>query len=361
MKIACLPDLHCYYTGPGPEEARLEEFRNCAQTAKEIIRHEKCEMVLVPGDLFVTNRPSPAQLMEVINFLTDLPHTYVIAGNHDVGVPGQPNFVNVLATAHMFHHWGITHPRTILTDTIALILMPFVKDMTDDLLIFTLRQQVAQALEEPGDHKIVVVGHYATDISQYASGDFVVGREPVFRMADLQSLPVDAVILGHIHNPKILCQKPLVLHTGALTRRDAGEAKDERGFFILDTDSMTVIFYEIPARRFVDIKVNNSFEEKLPDVRDSYVRIIIQGTEEEFRKIDTQAFKQKVMDAGAFHITGIIPQLESSERCRLENISEITSPLTALRAWLNLKPEVSNEAKTYVLSKAEELLKGVAA
>lgn len=355
MKILCVPDLHCWYTGPKDEQERISEFRSCIDAIKEAAETHAVNFVMVPGDLYVSNRPSPAQVLEIVSFLNNTHSTpIVISGNHDVCAVGQPDFVQVL-TATM----GIdcsNQPTSFRADDTSFALIPFIKGINDEQLLAILHKQIAKL---PDAKYKIVMAHYATDISTYSSGEMALGKEPVFRMADLQGLPVDAVILGHIHKPGILSDGrlgPIILHTGALTRRDHGEGKDERLFYIVDLDNKAITSHPLPARKFVTVNPTMP----MPSVKDAYVRFVWETTDEALKMADTRAWEQQAYDNGAFYVTGIHPHIERTERTRAEGLTEQTSPLEAWGMWLKTQGVAQglNESAT---SEIEKILKEVAA
>lgn len=355
MKILAVPDLHCWYSGPKDEQERVREFRECAAEIDRVATEQRVTCALYPGDFFVTNRPSPSMMQAIIRMLSSVNYFSVgIAGNHDLTAPGQPCFVDVLADMNPL--WGITEPKVVTRGNMAIAAIPSIKGITDDQLLGILYAKIA---ELPNAKYKIVMAHYATDISTYSSGEMALGKEPVFRMADLQGMPVDAVILGHIHKPGILSdgsQGPIILHTGALTRRDHGEGKDERLFYIADLDSKAITSHPLPARKFVTVNPTMP----MPDVKDACVRFVWDTTDEALKMADTKAWEQQAYEAGAFFVTGFHPRIERTERTRAEGLTEQTSPIQAWEMWLgtqNAAQEINKAATVEI----EKILKEVAA
>lgn len=364
MKILVAPDLHAWYEGPGPADARIEEWRACAECLVEAAAEHACRLALFPGDYFVTNRPTSAQVLAVIDLFKRLedgagpqdPGARVsgIAGNHDVGAPEQPNFVSVLGAWE--GRWGITTPRLWETPDVTIACLPWLKGAKDDHLSALLHGLVAQL---PAGKPRIVLAHYATDASIYSSGESPVGREPVLRLAELQNLPVDLVVLGHIHKPETLSPSPLIVHPGALTRRDFGEEHDERGFYIIQIgDGPTSwSWHPLPARRFVTLDPRPIYRE---GIRDAYVRITYRATEEEAAEFDHGKLIGQTQDAGAFHVAGVFPEILRTDRGRAEGLTEATDPLAALETWLGLKADLTEETRAAVRTAAGALLEEVA-
>ena len=364
--ILCAPDLHGWYTTPGSEQARIDEYNRCVDKMVRTAIAEKCELALFPGDFWVTNRPSPAQVLASLNMLKWFESEGIpcigIAGNHDVGGPGMPNFVDVLGEAKP--SWGITESVAYSFNGIGVMCLPFRKGITNDDDLF--KEFLHCMAHAPLDPYVVLMSHYSTDLSMFSGSEFAVGKEPVFRMADIKaqylshtSRRIDLVCLGHIHKPGILAEDPLTLHTGALTRRDVGEATDERGFYIVDIESKHTTLHPLPARRFVSV---NPLKEQVTRelVDDAYVKISFKCTAEELRTLDMQTMVNTVKECGAFFVIGVYPEVEREERLRSQEINENLSPLQALSTWLSQQTQIDDVFRNTVITTAEGLLKEVA-
>lgn len=354
MNILCVPDPHCWYVGPGPEDARITEFQDCAHELIEIAAAEHCEVSLFPGDLFDVSRPEPWMIIAAIKLLKTLKNPYIIDGNHEATRKNSPNFISVIG--ELKDGCVTSEPRSFYYGDAAIVCIPFFKDITDEQLIAITRAEVAKV---HGTKRIIVMAHYATDISLYSSGELALGNEPVYRMADLEALPVDLVCLGHIHNPKILNdKKPIILHTGALTRRDHGEAKDDKLAYVVNLDSGKITSHLLPARRFTTI--NPLEDEDWSICKDAYVRFKFKTTAEEYAKCDPQSWIKRAKENGAFFITGTQPVIERPERVRVKELSEKSAPIDWFRVWID-QQDVSEETKHLFLERAEGYLGEVAA
>lgn len=365
LKVLLAPDLHAWYEGPGPADARIDEWRRCGQAMVDAVRAERVRLVLIPGDLYVTNRPSPAQVLAIIHLFREFEaagaEVICIAGNHDVAAPGAPNFVSLLGSIRP--DWGITEPRVVARDIpgsgrVAIGCLPWSKGADDDALAAITRALVAEMEAAVADHRILM-GHWATDVSTFSSGEYALGREPVLRLADLQTLPVGLVALGHIHKVQMLVDTlaggPVVLHTGALTRRDFGEADDERAFCIYDLESRVVRWLPLPARRFVTVDANGT-DPAAAHLGDAYVRITYEATKEDAARFDHGRLIEGAQAAGAFYVAGVHPEIIRAERGRAEGVSESTDPLQGLDAWLGLRTDLSDELRGRVREAAQALI-----
>lgn len=383
-RILCMPDLHCWYTNysrPAEDgtDTRLQEWREAARAMLDLAARKGCILVVAPGDIFDVARPPVRAIIEVASLFQTFEDAGIpvvgCVGNHDAGTPGQPGPVDLLGTLGK-NRWGITRPQIVEAGGVQVAVLPWAKpstlvqesggsgeliERTTEALVSIVRMLAAQV--DPATPAIFV-GHWGVTGSIVSSGQLLTG-EATLPLAELQSGPWRAVILGHIHKPQVFPGRPTVLHTGALTRRDFGEEADPRGCYILDLETGAVEWYDLPARRFVTLDLSPfcsyaddpSVEE---DVKDAIVRVVYQATEEEAQAIDDEAIIRTLYELGAHHVAGVYPEITRAERPRAEGLTETTSPLEALDRWLELRGDLSEELRAEVRAAAEALMKEAA-
>lgn len=183
----------------------------------------------------------------------------------------------------------------------------------------------------------------------------------MLRVAELEALPVDVVVLGHIHKPQLvgasLPPAKAILHTGALTRRDFGEAGDRRVCWIYNTGPRRSLeLIDLPARRFVTVDPTKAVTES---VKDAYVRCVYRATEEEAARVDPDELRKMANELGAFYFAGTFPEIIRTDRGRAEGLTESTDPLAALQKWLDLRSDISEATRQRVNTAAAELLEEV--
>lgn len=388
MKILCSPDLHCFWpnysrTLEDSIPSRLTDWRRTASALVDVAVAHKVAAALFPGDFFPNSRPAPAQVLEVVELFSRLEQLGIsvvgCAGNHDLLGPGQLSPVDVVARfSPDGMRWGITKPRWVKLGGLNVVVLPSVKvPQTDgdpaaaaqelsDNLIKVARALVAQT-RETKPQPTIVMGHWAISGCRLAAGNVLAATEPTLPLGELQSLPVQAVIMGHIHTPRVIATNPVVLHTGVFERHDFGEEKNECGCYIVDLDTQKAELVPLPARKFVTLDLNNLPPNTLDDkkrmtelVKDAVVRVKYRCTEEDAKFMDHTKITQKINEAGAFMLAGIYPDIIRSERSREASINESTSPIEALKKWLALRDDISPELKTRVIAAGEGLIKEVA-
>lgn len=389
-KVLIAPDLHNYPMRYNRLEngvpSRREEWNRVAEALVKVARGNDVAAALFPGDLFWNSRPSPEQILAVNDLFWTLEDAgitvYACAGNHDLLGANQKSAVDLLNEMGPHPGWGITKPGFIAEKYFDLVVLPstqVVKSggdpaadaqrVSEDLMAI-VRSLIIQG---GGTVPMIVMGHWAVSGCRLAGGNALAASEPTLPLAELQALPVEAVVMGHIHTPQVLSEKPLVLHSGTLLRADFGEEKVACGCFVLDLDIMTVTWHPLPARRFVTLQpgviLDQPVQESLlpilekpptPDyvVADAIVRVCYSADERSVKEADHGAVIKALYDAGAHYVAGVFPEVIRSERSRQADITETTRPMEALERWLALQ-EIPEDMGTAVMAEAKKLLEEV--
>jgi exonuclease SbcD len=387
MKILAIPDLHCFYdnysrTLEDGTPSRLADFRLTAGALVELAVAENVALAVAPGDYFVNPRP-PRAIIEVARLFSRLEDAGVPAigcgGNHDAPGPGQPGPVDLIATLGR-GAWGITTPQVVTVAGLQVAVLPWAKpsafvegaESQADANQQTVEALLAIARSLAGqlDHTrpAILIGHWAVAGCQTSSGQMLFGEEPTLPLAELQALPFQAVIMGHIHKPQIMDAspgQPPVIHTGALTRRDFGEENDPRGAYIVDLDTREVTWHHLPTRYFLtlDLEVGDDIEDILhgQPTGGAIVRARYRATQEESKQFDHAKIIQALYDAGAYHVAGVFPEIDRGERSREASITESTGPIDALKKWLGLRSDISEDLRARAIAEAAALLEEVQA
>jgi DNA repair exonuclease SbcCD nuclease subunit len=345
----------------------------------DLAAREGCSLAVAPGDMFDVPRPPARAIIEVASVFQAFEDQGIpvvgCAGNHDAGAPGQPGPVDVLATLGR-SRWGITRPTVTTVAGVHVAVLPWAKpsglvqeaggsgdlvERTTEALIAIVRMLAAAV--DPAQPAILI-GHWGVTGSVVSSGQLLTG-EATLPLGELQAGPWRAAVMGHIHKPQVFPGRPTVLHTGALTRRDFGEAADPRGCYVLDLETGEVEWHDLPARRFVTLDLSPfcSYADDpdvKEDVKDAIVRVVYRATEEEAQAISDEAIIRTLYELGAHHVAGVYPEIIRAGRTRAEGLTEKTSPLEALDQWLKLRGDLSEELRAEVRSAAETLMREVA-
>lgn len=392
-KIMLAPDLHCYYSnygrvGSDGVHSRLAEWRACADALTEAAYRAAADVVAFPGDFFLNPRPSAAQVMEIARVFRALEaHGIQVigcAGNHDIGAAGQLGPVDLVA-AMGSALWGITKPQTVTVHgykTADFIVLPFVRSaavsasestveaaesMSHNLLAITrgLRAQSTADIR-------VFIGHWTLTGSISSSGQAMVGHgEPALPYAELAAMGFDAILMGHIHKPQVLSDKPFTAYAGALQRCDFGEERDPRGCWLWDSESGQHDWIDLPARRFytIDLRGDEAVTrwmqapeltaEESAGVDDAVVRLKYRCSLDAANEVNSRNVRQKLSAAEPHHIAGIHPDIIRTERARDAAVTEATQPMEALDRYLaqrgDMSPDRADEVKRVAAAMIDEL------
>jgi|GEM_PF-7052092 len=394
-KILCSGDLHCFWPtfnriGEDGIPSRLQDWRRSARALLQTAIEHKVSAALFPGDFFPTSRPSPAQVLEVAQLFYRLEEEGIrvvgCKGNHDDLGPGQLSPVDLVARmAPDGRRWGWTRPGIEHLPELEVVVLPFVRAAKTDADPAVAAQETSQQLLQIARYQLavtkedkpsVLMGHWAISGCRLAGNSLAI-TEPTLPLGELQSLPVRAVVMGHIHTPQVIATDPVILHTGVFERHDFGEEHNECGCYIVDLDTQEAEFVELPARRFLTVRLDEAALERLADgeavstvvarcvdvglVHGAIVRVVYQATEEQVKRIDHNAIIQALYDAGAHQVAGVYPEIIRSERTREASITETIGPLDALEKWLKLRTDLTDAMRARVSEKARELFEEVMA
>jgi DNA repair protein SbcD/Mre11 len=243
---------------------RLAELQDILEHLGDFIERERIDLVLMSGDIYENQVPTPEGERAVAHFFTRLGRanvpSVVVAGNHDHAV--RIDTWGLLAEFVGVRARGLPRRRTdgglleVPTrsgngETACVAAVPFaaagriVEALTlarDETLA---RQQYADAMQRILAHLAqgfrpdavnLVVAH------TYIAGAKSAGSERVVTLGDdwaatPQALPVTAqyVALGHIHRPQRLdAAGPHTEYAGSPMQLDFGEISDEKSFVVVE-------------------------------------------------------------------------------------------------------------------------------
>lgn len=397
MRVLHVGDLHCYMDnygtiGPDGEHSRLRDWKRTAEALVLTAIDRGVDLAVFPGDLFRNSRPSPAAIVAVADLFRALDDNGITVvaceGNHDAPGAGQLGPVDELASLTGHREWGITTPqvvnigsRTHPLRSIDIAVLPFVKPaglvaQTNDpaelaAAVSTKLVEIARGLAGGCiTRPRILIGHWTIQGSISSSGQVMgVGTEPAIPLSELTGLGFDAVLMGHIHKPQVLNERPFVGYAGGLERVDFGEEHDARGVYIHDTETGTYEWVDLPARRFWTIDASHSEHCLIDNPRSiiecgcpagAIVRVKLQPTEEQAKRLDVAAIVQTLVDAGAHYVAGVQMDVQRADRSREASITEHTGPAEALERWLAMRPDLTPERRAAVLALAQSTLTEVA-
>jgi exonuclease SbcD len=240
---------------------RLPELQSILEHLADFVERERIDLLLMSGDVFENQVPTPEAERAVSSFFKRLGRTgvpsVVVAGNHDhpmrVDTWGLlAEFVGVRARGlpRRRADGGLIEVLTPCGETACVAAVPFasagriVEATTLARDETVARQQYADAMSnilahlaegfQPGTVNLVVA-------HTYIAGAKASGSERIATLGDdwsatAQSLPPAAqyVALGHIHRPqRIDAAGPHTEYAGSPMQLDFGEVQDEKSFVVI--------------------------------------------------------------------------------------------------------------------------------
>ncbi|WP_125704710.1 exonuclease SbcCD subunit D [Lacticaseibacillus daqingensis] len=231
-------------------------FAQLVATAKR----ERVDAIVIAGDLYDRALANEAAVTMVNDQLAQLNRTLkypvlAIAGNHDSAVR--------LATGRDWYGATQLYLNTQLAEAFTPVvlgdtqffLLPYFEPVAarqyfdDDSLtnINRAMHRVTQELQAQFDptKKHVLIAHFFAANSHRSDSEtqLAVGGLDAVDVADLAAF--DYVALGHLHNRHAL-DHPTIQYAGSLLKYSVSEVAQEKGVFILDTDTMVRRFVALP-------------------------------------------------------------------------------------------------------------------
>jgi exonuclease SbcC len=246
MKIAIYADLH-------PQGARLAEWARQWETSLCIAR-EKCEQVLIAGDLFdqpnIADRDETAgAIIRAINgpiaaHYSDAPGKITaIPGNHDKANDSCVDAcaaIEELVNVVRIPEWITLRGEEGEVLHVACVPWFWLRNAEDEITkLMASKPKTGKTMLLA---HVQVIGARQTESQICEHGTFAVSRQ------FLESLPVDYIRLGDFH-----ARQELVAgkggYVGALWQCNMGEAGNPQGFEILDTETGAVEWIEVSEAR----------------------------------------------------------------------------------------------------------------
>jgi DNA repair exonuclease SbcCD nuclease subunit len=359
-----------------------------------------CDAIVHAGDVFEGPLVTPEQEDVFLRFIgrcrdADLP-VFVISGNgrHDLA-HRDVNALNVFRetrgvqvfdrlgvatvgdTAVCFLPWASTARLRAMADG------GDVNDVAAELLLRLardLRGNVHAA-------HTVLVWHGDVEGASLPSGldASLFAPGPVLTLDDLERLGFDVIVAGHIHQPQLFLLRDdwrPIFYTGSPMALNFGEADADHGCWIVDLDNegaRAEFVATREGRRFVTVDLDEEDVRQAAGephrpleesegrhfmgrvVRDAVVRVRYHATEQQARRIDHQAMRDGLHDAGAHHVAAIEPTIvrAGAEASRLAGSFDDLEPRVAARSWLDAHVEDPDE-RAAAAAAADDYLEGAA-
>lgn len=364
MRLLHTGDLHIgmsNYSKLDPEtglDSRLIDFFNTFDLMVDMAIKEGVDAFLLAGDAYKTRDPSPTQQKGFGERIKKLSKAGIpvilVVGNHDTpNAEGKANSLDIYSALEIDNVWVSRKPEFLKIPTksgsLQVITAPWLhksdfKDLGEKLLSFYERIDSSSPA--------VLVGHLEVEGSSMGSEKGLsIGSDVTVPLSLLTDRRLSYVALGHIHKHQILSNNPPVVYAGSPERIDFGEAKEEKGFIMIDIPSPKKTSFklvETNCRKFLNIEVNLKGDDidptetvlqeiKKHQIDEKIVKVIINIPADLEKEIEMDKVKKAL--TSAFTVAGISKNIERKERAKLENIPEVErlSPLEALQTYFKSK------------------------
>lgn len=381
MKLLHTADIHLGMENYGRLDpatglsTRLGDFLRAFDLMVDRALSDKVDFFIFSGDAFKTREPTQTQQREFAKRIKKLGQAGIpvimTVGNHDTSnALGKANSLDIYTAVEMLNVYLLRDLEKIEVSGLQVVALPWLSRAE----FATAHERLKEVLDslDPTKPAIAMVhasvsgAIFGSERTVMLGGDLVVDKEV------LDHPKLSYVALGHIHKRQIIdgTKIPMV-YPGSIERIDFGEAKEDKGYEIVDIKAVngrwvaTHHHYSTNPRPFVTVRVKLTKETYDPtaevlkqiakyDVKDAVVRINIDIGPEAPSELDITKIRTALKDA--FYIAGISRNIERATRQSLDvaNVEELTTH-EALIKYFQAKNVSDTHAKK-LLQLAEGLL-----
>ncbi len=394
LRILHLADIHLGMENYGRVDpvkglsTRLGDFLKTLNMALDWALDNDVDMVLIAGDIFKNRDPTPTVQREFAKCIHKLSSanmpTFILVGNHDVpNALQRANTVEIYSTLAVPNVTVAQKPGIHTIDTkagkVQIVALPWLsrsyllsqidmRNLTPDELNSELLTMVEGFIDTSAEEldpsmPAILAAHASVQGAVFSSErDIMLGQDIILPKSVVANPRFDYVAMGHIHKYQVLSEgKPPIVYPGSLERIDFGEQNDKKGFVSVEIgepgpDGVRTVrheFHEVPARRFLTIKVNAAgdfpteealrrIEEHEDEIKDSVVRLVIETTPEYLRDLRQDEIR-RALNAKEPSFGSVVTNSARSHRMRLgDHVVEQMNPRQVLEIYLedkNTTPE----------------------
>ena len=341
-------------------EKNLGEAVKCFQPILD--RSRDVDYVILGGDFFdcdvLISNPIVPMVFDLIRQLADNAHTFIQRGNHDPFF-SLKNFEKI-KTKHPIQAFENFSIATNKASDMRLHFFPYISRSSALENAESIEKQFKNYSEYyhyclkkiKREFKVeIVIGHFAVEGVVLQNSQTILPTEPVISFNILKKLPVDAILLGHIHNAhQKIFDNTNIRYSGSHHRTNFGE-KSEMGFWIFDTDSKEFEWIKTPAKPLqefdLDFKKVKAFN--FDELTDEFVyRFNISMTEAEFKSLP-QRIIEKADACGDVKIS-----VSRTEKPRSAEIANAKDLVAEVKEWCKVQKVEFNSMMAEICSDMEE-------
>ncbi|HST05559.1 MAG TPA: exonuclease SbcCD subunit D [Chloroflexia bacterium] len=389
LRILHLADIHLGMENYGRIDpatglsSRLGDFLKTLNMALDWALENDVHLVLIAGDIFKNRDPTPTVQREFAKCIHKLSAAglpvFILTGNHDM-----PNALQRANTVEIYSTLAIPgvvvaqKPGVHIVHTkagdVQIVALPWLSrsylmskgdfrnlnpdDLNRELLDLIETFVDTSAANIDPSMPAVLTAHASVQGAVFSTErDIMLGQDIVLPRSTIANPAFDYVAMGHIHKYQVLSGgRPPIVYPGSLERIDFGEQNDKKGFVSVEIgtpDSSGVRpvhheFHEVPARRFLTIKVDAAsdfptetvlqrIEENEDSIRDAVVRLVIETTPEHLRDLRQDEIR-RVLNSKEPSFGSVVTNSARAHRMRLgDHVVEQMNPRQALQIYLEDK------------------------
>ncbi len=406
MKLLHFADLHLgveNYGSLNPStglSTRVDDFLHALDTIITAAIEEEVDAVLFAGDAFKNRDPSPTLQRMFARRIRRLAEaeipTVLLTGNHDL-----PSIMARATAIDIYQALGIPHihiARTIgqmnlgtRSGPLQIVTLPWVPRNTvltheslrtlpadEQLLKFSEAISAAigqRAGELDPDLPAVLLGHFSLEGAKLGSEQSIMlGAEVVLTPAEISADAFTYVALGHIHGYQRIGVTPPVVYAGSVERVDFGEARETKGFVMVDLERDDTgrwkahpTFRPLPTRPFLSLeiqaatdspmeKIQHLIERRSADIAGAIVRMIIKVEAEREDEIRVDEVRRWLLNTGAAWVAYVRRDVDLQRRSRVDiNDEDALIPEKMLDRWL-LERDIPTDLRERIKAAGLELI-----
>lgn len=245
--------------------SRLLDQYNALRHMADICKKENVEVLVIAGDIFHKRGNLPTETLyvakKIITYFSQklkIP-VYILAGNHDQDSNSIKPLDNLVSLEGENIYISSIPEEIELNDNTILRMVPYRHNRS--IVLSEFKKSVSKEVDT------ILVSHIG--VSGASLGKQVYVSSDDFSIKDINSKKYKFVALGHFHKPQNLTKN--TFYCGSPVQMNFGEEGESHGFYIGDTLEDTLVFYELPAPKFVtSTSTENAKEESL---KGNYVRL----------------------------------------------------------------------------------------
>jgi DNA repair protein SbcD/Mre11 len=407
MKLLHFADLHLgieNYGSLNPRtglSTRVDDFLKVFDEVIEAAIAENVDAVLFAGDAFKNRDPSPTLQRMFARRIRRLAQaeipTILLTGNHDLpSIAARATAIDIyeaLAIPNIYPAREINLltittksgplqvltvpwiPRSMVTATDAF------RGLSADEQLVKFAEVIAASVSKRVadlDPNIpsVLLGHLSLEGAKLGSEQSIMlGAEVVLTPTELSLDAFTYVALGHIHRHQRLGARPPVVYAGSVERVDFGEARERKGFVLVDLVKPSEgdweanwSFKTLPTRPFVTLEIEPASDDPMDEIRKlidrrqldiegAIIRMTVNVPADREDQIRIDEVRRWLLAAGAAWVARVTREVDSQSRPRV-NIREEEAlvPEVMLERWLTMR-DVPESLRERVRAAGIELIR----